>query len=72
MTKTLPRQPKQLEMPLFVDLNGKNPQSPNQSLPTNAEKPISAPVGETASLKATADDLTIYRSISDNFFRQFK
>lgn len=69
MNKVLPQQPKQLEMPLFVDLNGKN--QPNHNYVSDSGRHVS-PKRDTASLVASPDDLTIYRAISDSFFRQFK
>lgn len=72
MTKAPPRQSKQLEMPLFVDLNAKRHLLRNLDVVNGKAISIHSSVGETSPLEASADDLTIYRAISENFFRQFK
>lgn len=72
MTKAPPRQLKQLEMPLFVDLNAKRHLPSNQGAMNDTASSVHSSAGETSSLEASADDLTIYRAISENFFRQFK
>lgn len=72
MTTAPPRQSKQLEMPLFVDLNAKRHLLRNPGVANDKGIPVLSSVSETSSLEASADDLTIYRAISENFFRQFK
>lgn len=72
MTKAPPRQSKQLEMPLFVDLNAKRNLPRNPGVVSKKAISIQSSGGETSSLEASADDLSIYRAISENFFRQFK
>lgn len=72
MTKAPPRQSKQLEIPLFVDLNAKRHLPRNRGVMNGTASSINSGVDGTSSLEASADDLTIYRAISENFFRQFK
>lgn len=70
MAKAPPKQ--QLEMPLLVNLNAvREPSQNSVSESSNKSVPRSAEV-KASSLEATASDLSIYRSISDNFFRRSK
>lgn len=72
MTRAPPRQSKQLEMPLFVDLNAQRHPPRNQGAKNGTPSSGHSGVSETSSLEASADDLTIYHAISESFFRQFK
>lgn len=72
MTKVPSRHPRQLEMPLFVNLNARDPLSQKQVAPQNKMTTNDTCTDDDISLKATKEDLTIYRSISEGFLRRFK
>lgn len=69
MTKTPPRQ---LEFPLLVNLNAKDHLHRKPVASQNGQHAKVSPVFDSPSLKATAEDLTIYRSISEGFLKKFK
>lgn len=69
MTKAPPRQ---LEFPLLVNLNATAQLPRKQVVTQDGLKSNESRASENLSLKATAEDLTIYRSISEGFLRRFK
>lgn len=71
MTPTPPKQPRQLEIPLFVNVNAKQELVPSQSSLVKVATLVRHSQ-DNSSLEATATDLSIYQSISDNFFRKYK
>lgn len=65
MTKTNPRQ---LELPVMVDVNGKAaPGSSGGKVADSESEDSNFPAGFHK--PASADDQSIYKSISDNYFR---
>lgn len=71
MTQTPPKQPQQLEIPLFVNVNAKQELALSQSSFIKVATSIRHSQ-DNSSLEATETDLSIYQSISDNFFRKYK
>ena len=72
MTKVPARHPKQLEIPLLVNLNASDQLSQRQVAPQNKMTSNDTCTDDDISLKATTEDLTIYQSISEGFLRRFK
>lgn len=72
MTKAPSKQLKQLEFPLMVDVNAKSQPPRTHREPESTLKSKTFGVGGASQLKASAEDLTIYRSISEGFLKQFK
>ena len=68
MTKTPPRQ---LEFPLLVNLNAKDHLHRKPVASQKGQHASVSPAIDSTSLKATAEDLTIYRSISEGFLKKF-
>lgn len=72
MTKVPSRHPRQLEIPLLANLNARDQLSQKPEAPQNLATSSDTCTDDDNSLKATTEDLTIYRSISDGFLRRFK
>ena len=70
MTKVPSRHLRQLEMPLLANLNARDQLSQKPIVPQNMA--TSSDTCTDDSLKATTEDMTIYRSIRDGFLRRFK
>lgn len=64
MTKTGPRQ---LELPVMVDVNERAKNSPSGSSPPQHSRQSPA-VGTGFHKPASADDQSVYKAISDNYF----
>lgn len=72
MTKAALRHPKQLEMPLLTNLNTKTSDTQRLASQQNATVTKSALEQTDVSLKATTDDLKIYRSISEGVLSRYR
>ena len=72
MTKAALRHPKQLEMPLLTNLNSKKSDTQRLAGQQNTTVTKSALVQSDVSLKATTDDLKIYRSISEGVLSRYR
>lgn len=72
MAKAPPKQCQQLEMPLLVNLNAVHELAQIPSAAAGHKIVAESAVRKASTLEATASDLNIYRSISDNFFRRSK
>ena len=72
MTKVPSRHPRQLEIPLLINLNARDQLSQGQVAPQNKMTSNDTCIDDDILLKATSEDLTIYQSISEGFLRRFK
>lgn len=72
MTKAALRHPKQLEMPLLTNLNNTTSAAQRLTSQQNATVTKGAPEQSDVSLKATTDDLKIYRSISEGVLSRYR
>jgi hypothetical protein len=72
MTKATLRHPKQLEMPLLTNLNSKTSDTQRLASQQNTTATKSALEQSDVSLKATTDDLKIYRSISEGVLSRYR
>ncbi len=72
MTKAALRHPKQLEMPLLTNLNSKTSDTQRLASQQNTTLTKSALEQSDVSLKATTDDLKIYRSISEGVLCRYR
>jgi hypothetical protein len=64
--------PRQLEFPLLVNLNANNQSSQAKDLRQQIFLLNDASIAKHQSLAASAEDLSIYRSIGESFLKQFK
>ncbi|MBU0588186.1 MAG: hypothetical protein KJ852_11355 [Gammaproteobacteria bacterium] len=72
MTKAPPKHPRQLEIPILANLNNKVHVVHIPPKPHRKTSHIDAATDEEISLRATTDDLTIYRSISESFLKRIR
>lgn len=69
MTQALSRQ---LEFPLLVNVNAVDQPVRKQSVDQEASKTAVLATTQASPLEASAEDLSIYRSIGEGFIRQFR
>ncbi len=72
MTKFPSKNPRQLEIPLLVNVNATDLLPQKHVLHQKKLISIDTRTDDDISLKATSEDLTIYRSISEGFFKRFR
>lgn len=72
MKKATPRQPRQLEFRLLVNLNANNQSPQAKDVRQQIFLSNDASIAKHQSLEASAEDLSIYRSIGESFLKQFK
>lgn len=72
MAKQPPRPNRQLELPVLLDVNRKQLSTDSACTPGLTSSAANLPSSRIAGLVASPQDQTIYKSISDNYFRSLK